>query len=245
MEDLKSGKDKKFEAMLREEILHRARLWGHGDPPTYGFYRASQLPYCGRKISLDILLEERAETNGAMLAGQAVHHWFAELMRNIVESEEEEVYLDFGDFSIVGHYDLVLNIDGKRYVADVKSTTRKNFSRIPSVEHIKQLSIYQKALGEIDGLLIYLARDDFDVQVFRFPFIEELYQEMVEKATAIHELLNYWEVYPRKEEKDWECVNKKFKCRYYDYCWNMTEEELLVRIKEVLKSNGAEFYDVS
>ena len=210
-----------IEELLEKIINEKANKWGHTDPSMKGKYRASQLPYCIRKQFFEIndYLESDSVDNGAALSGQATHYWMEELLKEFVVASEEPVEIKIDDgVLLTGHFDLLLEIKGRQFVADIKTIKDYAIRYQPSIHHVQQLSIYQRALGNIDGLLIYIGRNNFLVKVFYFPFDADTYSYMEERAEYLHSFIRSFEIPPpeakeSKEEK-WQCSF----CPYKSLC---------------------------
>ncbi len=192
----------KEEALLRriEELVRDyASTTGHTYSPMIRRYRASGVPYCNRKLALEMLLrieeletlEEDEVLMGTAMTGQLIHDFLEKALEPILISSEEEVELDFGDFKISGHYDLLVkDIDGSKVVIDVK--TCSDASKVkPKESHRRQLSVYQAALGGIPGALLYVERNNFRMKLFRFDFDKELFSQVASKIAELNaSLLN-------------------------------------------------------
>ena len=231
---------------------------GHSYRAQIGRYRASSVPYCNRKIALEMLLgveeleelEEDTRLVGTAMTGQLIHDFLEKALEPILISSEEEVEVNLGDFVISGHYDLLVkDIDGKKIVIDVK--TCSDASKVqPKEAHIRQLSVYQAALGGISGALLYVERNNFQMRMFRFPFDKEIFTRVVVKMSELHSKItrtwNYFEkqqekgmprligltldqvleavsldlIPPREPEFEYECRNAWSRCRFYDICYS-------------------------
>ena len=179
---------------IEELVKEYASTTGHTYSPMIRRYRASGVPYCNRKIALEMLLgleeletlEEDEALMGTAMTGQLIHDFLEKALEPILISSEEEVEIDFGEFKITGHYDLlVTDVDGSKVVIDVK--TCSDASKIkPKESHKRQLSIYQAALGGIPGALLYVERNNFQMKLFRFDFDKELFSQVASKIAALN-----------------------------------------------------------
>ncbi len=247
---------------LLEKIQQLVRSFadesGHSYRAQIGRYRASSVPYCNRKIAFEMLLgveeleelEEDTRLVGTAMAGQLIHDFLEKALEPILISSEEEVEVNLGEFIISGHYDLLVrDIDGNKVVIDVK--TCSDASKVqPKEAHIRQLSVYQAALGGIAGALLYVERNNFQMKMFRFAFDKEIFTQVVLKMSELHSrITRTWEYFekkqsegmpplmgltldqvleavaldlvpPREPEFEYECRNAWSRCRFYDICYS-------------------------
>ncbi len=253
----KNGIDPLLEK-IQELVKVFANESGHSYRAQIGRYRASSVPYCNRKIAFEMLLgveeleelEEDTRLVGTAMTGQIIHDFLEKALEPILISSEEEVEVNLGEFVISGHYDLLVkDVDGNKIVIDVK--TCSDASKVQAKEaHVRQLSVYQAALGGIDGALLYVERNNFQMKMFRFPFDKEIFSQVVVKMTELHSrITRTWEYFekkqregmpqligltldqvleavkldlvpPREPEFEYECRNAWSRCRFYDICYS-------------------------
>lgn len=173
---------------IEERILQRKRDdvsdW---HTPKLGVYHASQIYdiYKGTLKPENFFKVKQFSDSTLMIfeIGNMYHDYIQGLYPK--ENTEVPVSLDFGQFKIVGHADLV--IDDIPCELKTCSTFPKQFF----AAHNCQLQIYMAALEKEYGFLTYIEKNPktFHTKDFRIPKDTYLLNSIVEKVTEFHEKL--------------------------------------------------------
>ncbi|MHA2401611.1 MAG: PD-(D/E)XK nuclease family protein [Candidatus Kariarchaeaceae archaeon] len=228
---------------LRTIIFEKVSAGGHDYAPAPMEYRASGVGYCSRKTVLNrdpskhlsaeeinqlprwFLEELHPDPEliptkfGVSVVGQVIHETIQEALQSDILAMEEQVEFDGGRFKLVGHYDLLVeDIEGKKVVIDIKST---NTSRkyLPKPSHLRQLMAYQGMLSGIDGALLYVHRNNWEMSYVAQAFNKDEFSAIIMKLSkmAAHDEKN--ELPPAIPESDYECSIGSFHCQYYKFCF--------------------------
>jgi len=115
-------------------------------------------------------------------AHKAVQKQWAKL--GVLEASERRMVDQ--EHNISGHMDAILNIEGKRYVADIKTVGGEKYNdlRGPIDEHVAQVNFYQHELGIDRGQIYYINRDDpsAPIKVYNLSYKEQLYKDTIAKV---------------------------------------------------------------
>lgn len=116
--------------------------------------------------------------------GNAFHAFVQDIWRRqgILIAKEQRLYDK--DLNVSGHFDALLNINGKKVVADIKTTGQELFDELhgPKPEAVAQVNMYMHALGVKKGLLLYVNRDNpNEMKTYNLDYSQELYNETAEK----------------------------------------------------------------
>lgn len=213
--------------------------------PGYKTYRASSVNTCPRKIllskwevDLTRVAQEKVEQirkaynydrnrTGATWVGTAIHEFVEQIMKGkgIYVSSEEKIRIQLDGITFVGHYDLLLKIEGQRYVADIKTTNPKYTGtkyEYKLEDHFKQLNIYQHYFDGIPGLIIYVERNAGKVTIFKHEYDKQQFKETVKqfKDLAKHEGLHELPVIPKGfAENMFPCWKGEWQCEFWYSCW--------------------------
>lgn len=183
------------------------------EPSEEAVFRASGLGYCGRATLYKLLGLPEGKTYGEVLTlefGTQIHEIvqkYVKMLDGVFISMEDEIRVD-GVENVSGHYDGLVEINGKRYLIEFKSSNVEAYQRliqrpIPYDAHKKQSTFYMKALGVDEVIFVYINKNgkllaDFEKAnpdappVFleiRYKFDEELYNEIISK---VEDLTNHF-----------------------------------------------------
>ena len=215
--------------------------------PAYKEYRASSINNCVRqtlisKWSRDMTSEELEKVErlrkqgdydrcriGAADVGTGIHDYIEKVNKeypDIYVSSEELISINVEGIRIVGHYDLLVEIEGQRYVVDIKTTNPKWSNtkyEFKVNDHFKQLIVYQHALGGIPGLILYVERNSGKLTVFKQEYTENKFRKTLNlfKAAAQFEAVHALPMIPddyRSDDK-WPCKKGEWQCYYWHICW--------------------------
>jgi len=168
-----------YERIHRDEMLPLFRT------------RASKLGRSKEEIIEDMLgrtqslsrFEEDVVAFGTDIHQKVQKEW---KRRGYLEASENRVVDQ--EHNISGHFDAILNINGRRIVVDIKTMGEKKYRAAtgPYEEHRTQVNFYQHELGLKWGGLFYINRDNpaDPIKSFEFPYDEKRYRSAISKVNA-------------------------------------------------------------
>lgn len=243
-----------------EEIIQEGIEAGSHDyspDPRKGHFRASNLPYCSRKMIFRYFLGwDYPKESPIMLArnaGIAIHKFLQGLMNSDQIQIEEKIEIEIEGLTLAGHADLIiLDLDRYYVLLDIKTTDNIEIiiANGPKAAHIAQLVIYLVAVSEkliiesraekpLWGVLWYLDRRNSILELLNsenWLFFdielddakEELFATLVEKGKRIQRTVMQG-LLPEIDAEPWECSNQAAVCPYYTLC----HESYLERIADL------------
>jgi CRISPR/Cas system-associated exonuclease Cas4 (RecB family) len=188
-----------------------------------GAYYPSSIGSCLRKQFYQYTIEEKADPErlAVFATGKGVHAAVAEALRKsglvTVDAEEYPVELKISDeVKLSGRVDVLLvELDGKKVVVEVKSTSKLPDS--PHENHYLQLQTYLHSMGLEKGFLLYWDKRTGGLKAFKASREASALQKIGERAIILHEHLKAGKA-PFKEavmeNRYWECDF----CDYYSIC---------------------------
>lgn len=194
-----------------------------------GKYYPSEIGSCLRKVWYSFVnpKELSMDTIRIMEMGNMVHEFILHVLRSeknqhIALIENEAPFkLNLHEYAISGRIDdvVLLKIEQKKYVVEVKSTKALKMVEKPSDSHAMQLNLYLHALGINDGILLYVERNTLQTKSFELKFNEELMKKTLERFTMLHTYLKEALLPPPearlRENMGWMCKN----CEYREECY--------------------------
>ena len=181
---------------------------------------------------------------GVAQAGTGLHERIQSMLKDWIYYIADEGTVSFKpeneEFQFVGHYDLLMlnpyrDIEGKGselLVIDIKSANSQfwdNWAWIHKPEYLDQLILYQHVLGKIDGALMYVGRNGYEIEMLYQEYSEDRYKRVIEKFRYIHEYVRKEEIPEPPHPKDrYPCkkVNRfnkvTYKCKYFEICHSFT-----------------------
>jgi CRISPR-associated exonuclease Cas4 len=157
---------------------------------------------------------------------------------HLISSEKQvkiELTVNERNIELIGHFDLLLQVNNKLYIVDIKTTKSVNWQvenkYLPKQEHIEQLNLYLHALGIEQGSIVYI--DKSDGVIFNHPvnYSSSIYEYSINNVTKMLEIEESKKLPPPKEI--WLC---KF-CQFNDVCWSNAiptiDVELIKKFKKV------------
>jgi len=196
----------------------------------------SSLLQCHRKIVYrqENAPEEQRDAHGILWAGQQIEEKIVlPFLQDVIATDNtyirNSVWVDFtveselGDLNIKGVTDPVV-VDEQSLPlvpTEIKSTSSLDYLDGPKPQHLAQLHAYQSGLSEkydreiTEGVLIYVSRESFELEVFHTEFDAEFWEDTVLQWITTHsEYRLDGQLPPAEPQQDWEC---KF-CSYKDRC---------------------------
>jgi hypothetical protein len=128
----------------------------------YGdYWSASSAGYCMRKVIFDRLqvpqVKEDARKQRIFTSGHIFHDWIQELTRNSGVSICQEVELIDNDLMIKGHFDDLVEVEGRLVLYDYKTQNSRAFSyKRPEMSHYHKMQL---------GTYMYMLRKGKAIQV--------------------------------------------------------------------------------
>lgn len=199
---------------------------------TIGRYYPSEAGNCMRKVfySYKNPKEVGLELLKIFEAGNILH----EFIVNVLESEknphiellekESPFTLEVDDMTISGRVDdiVVLKIDNKVYLVEVKSTSSLKYTNEPHDAHVMQLQLYMHAKNIHNGIIIYLEKNTLQSKSFLVTYDDKKNEKVIERLKELHKHIKENKL-PIPESriistKSWMCK----KCQYREDCFKDT-----------------------
>lgn len=241
-----SDSDKKLFEQIKSIIHKKVSVGGHTYIPEILEFRASSIAYCRRKILLkkdakrylneeELQLIRRDEKEGipsifgSSVVGQLIHETFQDALEEELKDGvkiEDEISIKIGKAVLKGHYDLLMKDEkGNEIVIDIKTTTTKNHF-LPKLGHMRQLMAYQGILGGIKGAILYVHRNNWELNYVPQEFDKEVFSKLVIKVTELAGFEARKELPPVQPALPDECGNEFWKCDYHKLCYPEYYESL-------------------
>jgi len=216
-----SEEEKKLEELLKQGLVSLHEKEKNEHKTEKGVYYPSQLGSCLRKQYYTYTLGERFSLEELVIfeTGKSIHETIARAFSEVatIEKEEENVSLEITPaIKLKGRIDLLIaDYDGKKYLIEVKSTSKTPDS--PFEEHVIQLQVYMQALNYNEGFILYWNKISGEIKVFKVTKNEEAIKNIFERVKK----LDYYvtkNVPPEPEAiikgRFWECE----KCPFLELC---------------------------
>ncbi len=192
-------------------------------PKEIGRYYPSEIGGCIRKTWFSY--KNPRETDADLLrifeAGNLLHEFITQVIKSeknpdieLIKSEMP-IKIEEKDFIISGRIDnlILLKINGKQYLIEVKST--KMLPRKANESHKMQLQLYMHATNIHSGFLLYIQKDNLQVCSFEFNYDSEEAENILRRFRELHLSLKHNTI-PKpeakiSEEKNWMCLYCPYK----------------------------------
>lgn len=120
---------------------------------------------------------------------------------------------------ISGRADIILSINGERYVVDIKSISgRMNLARMekPLPDHYEQVQLYLHFFKIKKGILLYVNKDTQELKEFIFDYDSQLAEELLKRFENLKIKIESNIVPGRLTDYpiNWQCRN----CEYREIC---------------------------
>ncbi len=213
-----------FNEMLSNYLRRESR------PRTAGKYYPSESGSCMRKTWYSYKMPREADKELVKFfeAGNLVH----ELVADVIKSDknpgidllatESPMFISHNDFVISGRMDdiLLVRVDSKIYILEVKSVSSLNYCKEPKKPHIAQLQLYMHSSGIHDGLILYIERNNLQSAVFKINYEPDVVKATLERFAKLNvhlrtEKLPEPEARIERKELGWQCD----KCQYKKECY--------------------------
>ncbi|MBL7100550.1 MAG: Dna2/Cas4 domain-containing protein [Nanoarchaeota archaeon] len=199
---------------------------------TPGRYYPSEAGNCMRKVfySYKDPKEVGLELLKIFEAGNILHEFIVDVLESeknphIELLEKESPFtLEIEDIVISGRVDdiVVLKIDNKVYLVEVKSTSSLKYTNEPHEAHIMQLQLYMHAKNIHNGLVIYLEKNTLQSKSFHVVYDEKKAEKTIQRLKELHQHIKEDKL-PVPESrvistKAWMCKG----CQYREGCFKDT-----------------------
>jgi len=199
---------------------------------TLGRYYPSEAGNCMRKVfySYKNPKEVDMELLKIFEAGNILHEFIVDVLESeknpgIELLEKESPFtLDVDDITISGRVDdiVILKINNKVYLVEVKSTSSLKYTREPHESHIMQLQLYMHAKNIHRGIIIYLEKNTLQSKSFQITYNEKTTEKTINRLKELHKHLTEDKL-PIPESRiiskqNWMCR----KCQYKEDCYKDT-----------------------
>lgn len=232
------------------DAINSINEYGYNYKPKKGFRISSIATKCLRQIQLrnrpeiyvdDEIIKEiqevtRNKNSGInyMVFGNLIHGWLQKNMpQDFVESIEKEVTYQDEKITLVGHYDMKVNINGQEVILEFKTTSRK--ARIPNDNHIKQLMACLKADNVQQGALVYVFRDTMKIKVIPIKYSDERFAEILQELRTIQEAEDLQILLPKisQDPEEFPCTY----CEWKSFCHDSNQDDGPLIINKDLQSH--------
>lgn len=213
-------------------------------PRTPGRFSPSNLMGCQRQAAFTFLgIKGRTridpDTELIFEVGNWTHHMFFAIFKDmqiVLGKEEFEVLsieedVEVSDLYVAGSSDVVMRIDGKRYVWDGKTIKDRGFQEVlmnnaPLEKHVAQLISYMKAKKITRGCICYINKDNQHIKIFFVKYTQERWDKIEGWVARVIRKMERREVPPR--HKDCKRGNYVYeRCPYAKLCYGKLDEEQL------------------
>lgn len=199
-----------------------------------GKFHPSQLYGCDRATWFNVLNAPRnppgspfdeLKTWQIFSMGDMVHLRFQTLFHLMSILVKCEVPLEIPELNLEGHCDAIVQIDGVRYVVEIKSCNAGTFMslREPKPAHRHQVNLYMKALGIKKGIVLYEYKDRHDLKEYVVDLDMAIHAEAVQSVGKITQCVRIGKPPPKEgnSPKDPACTW----CNYVGVCHNTVKLE--------------------
>jgi len=202
-----------FDELLKEQLLSVEQK-----ERKRGIYYVSDLYKCPRtKYYLYVVENKEMSVDVLRIfqTGHIFHEWIQRMLRKrnmLIASEVEIEYKIAEDIKLIGHYDALINLNGKHAILELK-TTRK-LPKEALKHHIEQINAYLCMTGIDSGFIVYIEKNTFRTRTFLVEADNRLFLESLTKTKKL-DLLLYKGVVPEATFGErWECNY----CEFVNLC---------------------------
>lgn len=176
--------------------------------------------------------KETADSTGIamMMTGSASHERIQKALDNAGVVAEEEKEMLWEDPPIRGFADLILEIDGERVVAEIKTAGpdvflyRKSTGK-PAVYHLYQILLYMMIEGTDKGVLLYEDRGNLNILPIMITMNKRNERILNDALDWMRSVRAHWEEGKEIPKRPWTKRNKACKsCPVFDTCWDFDAE---------------------
>ncbi len=206
-------------------------------PKTVGRYYPSEIGSCLRKVwySYTLPKETEAELRKIFFVGEMIHNFIVDVIKSEKNPSVELAAAEFpfvvavDDFTISGRVDdiVVLKVDQRKVLIEVKSTSYIEYLDAPKEAHAIQLLLYMQAIKIFDGFVLYVEKNTLKTKSFPVAYDEALVTLTLNRFRKLHQHLTS-NMLPDPEARivkalHWMCAT----CNYREECYRATPKEIL------------------
>ncbi len=196
-------------------------------PKVIGRYYPSEAGQCLRRswYSYTNPKETDKEVMKIFQVGNMIHAFIVDVLSSqknpsveLLESEAPfELAVD--DFIISGRIDdvVLLKLNGKKYIVEVKSTRSISYMTKPVETHIAQLMLYMYAKKIYNGIILYIEKNTLKTKAFDVDYDEKTLEKIISHIRELHKYLKDGKLPPPEAKlngQDWMCRY----CPYREEC---------------------------
>lgn len=207
-----------FNALI-EKYLYRERK-----PKEIGRYYPSEVGNCLRKTWFSYKYPQDFDVDKQRFfeMGNILHEYIVKVFKSEKTPEVKLLKAEFpfqitvDDFIISGRIDdlLLLTVENKELLVEVKSTSNLKLITGPKPHHAMQLQFYMHATGVHDGALLYLEKNTLQSKVYSVQFTQNAADEAFARFKALHAFLKNDELPPAEAKLEKEL---NWFCKYCEY----------------------------
>jgi hypothetical protein len=201
-------------------------------PKGIGRYYPSEVGLCMRKTWYSYKYPQEIEPDLLKVfeVGNIMHDFVVEVLKSEKNPDVQLLKSEFpfhqevDDFVISGRIDnlILLKVQNKNILVEVKSTGNIDFVGEAAPHNIKQLQLYMHAMDVHDGILLYIDKRNLRSKVFTIPYSKEEAEKIIERFRLLHKHL-LSDAIPEPEARTdrktmWMC---KF-CEHKSRCYSQT-----------------------
>lgn len=239
--------DIKKQAVNNGELSRLHNIWlikdsrAHSEDRRDGKFHPSSISGCPTATALDLLgLSEGTNTGHdakslrifdmgtaihRLLQSQYIRMGIVPFETATVDGKQTSVYyvevpIDIPEWGMVGHVDAVVELNGKRFVVEIKSVNSNRWAKMtgPEEHHKLQAACYVKGCekllnGSKDVIFIYYSKDTSEIKEYVVSVTDKEYNLVTSKRTAINIMMDDYNKRKIIPAPSYEDANKP-PCRY-------------------------------
>ncbi len=213
--------------MLDFNALIDKYLYREHKPKEIGRYYPSEVGNCLRKTWFSYKYPQEFDVDKLRVfeMGNILHEYVVKVFKSEKTPEVKLLKAEFpfqipiDDFIISGRIDdlLLLTIENKELLVEVKSTSHIGWMDKPQPHHAMQLQFYMHATNVREGALLYIEKNTLQSKVFSVPFEQNAADEAFARFKALHAFLKHDELPPAEakleKELNWFCNYCEYKTK--------------------------------
>jgi hypothetical protein len=182
-----------FDKLLEKHISHEH--W----PKRIGRYYPSEVGNCLRKVWYSYNYPQAIDIDKQKIfeIGNMIHAFVADVLKSVKNEEVKLLKYEFpfdiriDNFQVSGRVDdlLLLKVENKKLLVEVKSTKNVEMIKRPHFNHKLQLQLYMYATGVHDGAMLYVDKNNLKSRVFPINFNRQEAEKVVGRFRLLHACL--------------------------------------------------------
>ena len=220
------------DARLSEATFkERRQLYAAGNKSRHsGMFHPSSVGRCARELWFQEMGVKGSEhqaghdalrTHFIFEVGTVFHIIFQNLCQRAGVLVKREVAILDTKLRVEGNADGILQIDGKRYLLEIKTINGREFSLLAATKdaHKRQLTLYMKSTGLPECVVIYFDKDRAELKEFLVKFDPVFYEEYCAKRVRAHHHNVATKTMPERESEGPTKPPCRF-CSFQILCWS-------------------------